>query len=137
MSTLIWCLLIAGLLPIAAKAPVVYFQNRDKGYDNRHPRAQQQRLIGAGARAVAGHYNAYEAFSLYAAAVLLVIATNQITPMNEILAVSFIGFRVTYHVFYLANWDKLRSLVWLFALLCPVLMIAQTAFALSGNAAGL
>ena len=65
MSTLIWCLLIAGLLPIAAKAPVVYFQNRDKGYDNRHPRAQQQRLTGAGARAVAGHYNAYEAFHLF------------------------------------------------------------------------
>lgn len=127
MSTLIWCLLIAGLLPIAAKAPVVYFQNRDKGYDNRHPRAQQQRLTGAGARAVAGHYNAYEAFGLYAAAVLLVIATDQITHMNQVLAISFIVLRVAYHVFYLANWDKLRSLVWLFALLCPVLMIAQTA----------
>ncbi|CUA83432.1 MAPEG family protein [Pseudidiomarina woesei] len=135
MSTLIWCLLIAGVLPIAAKAPVVYFQNRDKGYDNRHPRAQQQRLTGAGARAVAGHYNAYEAFSLFAAAILLIIATNQITELNQILAVSFIVLRVIYHVFYLANWDKLRSLAWLFAFLCPVLMIAQTAIALSGNGA--
>lgn len=127
MSTLIWCLLIAGLLPIAAKAPVVYFQNRDKGYDNRHPRAQQSRLTGAGARAVAGHYNAFEAFPLYAAAILLVLVTEQLTALNTTLAISFIGFRVAYHVFYLANWDKLRSLVWLFALFCPVMMIAQTA----------
>ena len=130
MSTLIWCLLIAGLLPIAAKAPVVYFQNRDNGYDNRHPRAQQQRLTGPGARAVAGHYNAYEAFPLYAAAVLLVIATDQVTEMNIILAVAFVVLRVVYHVLYLANFDNLRSLIWFFALLSPVLMIAQTAIAL-------
>mgnify|MGYP000625111799 CR=1 FL=1 len=127
MSTLIWCLLIAGLLPIAAKAPVVYFQNRDNGYDNRHPRAQQQRLTGAGARAVAGHYNAFEAFPLFAAAVLLVIATGQTGALNQWLAVGFVVCRVLYHILYLANWDKLRSLVWLFALLCPVVMIAQTA----------
>lgn len=130
MSLMIWCLLIAGLLPIAAKAPVVYFQNRDNGYDNRHPRAQQQRLTGAGARAVAGHYNAYEAFPLFAAAVLLVIATDQVNTLNQWLAVGFIGFRIAYHVLYLANWDKLRSLVWFFALLCPIIMIAQTATAL-------
>ncbi|MBG23249.1 MAG: hypothetical protein CMF22_07305 [Idiomarinaceae bacterium] len=130
MSLMIWCLLIAGLLPIAAKAPVVYFQNRDNGYDNRHPRAQQQRLTGAGARAVAGHYNAYEAFPLFAAAVLLVIATDQVNALNQWLAVGFIGFRIAYHVLYLANWDKLRSLVWFFALLCPIIMIAQTATAL-------
>ncbi|MBY6063439.1 hypothetical protein CWI80_02680 [Pseudidiomarina sediminum] len=127
MSLLIWCLLIAGLLPIAAKAPVVYFQNRDNGYDNRHPRAQQQRLTGAGARAVAGHYNAYEAFPLFAAAVLVVIATEQVTLLNQWLAVSFIGLRIVFHTLYLLNWDKLRSLIWFLALLCPIIMIAQTA----------
>ncbi len=133
MSVLIWCLLIAGLLPIAAKAPVVYFQNRDKGYDNRHPRAQQQRLTGAGARAVAGHYNAYEAFPLYAAAVLLVMITNQVNSLNLTLAVGFVVLRILYHLLYIANWDKLRSLVWLFALLCPVLMIAQTAISFAAE----
>lgn len=127
MSTLIWCLLIAGLLPIAAKAPVVYFQNRDNGYDNRHPRAQQQRLTGAGARAVAGHYNAYEAFPLFAAAVLVVIATEQVTVLNQWLAVSFVTLRIVFHTLYLLNWDKLRSLIWFLALLCPIIMIAQTA----------
>ncbi|CAB0149602.1 hypothetical protein PSI9734_00173 [Pseudidiomarina piscicola] len=131
MSTLIWCLLIAGLLPIAAKAPVVYFQNRDNGYDNRHPRAQQQRLTGAGARAVAGHYNAYEAFPLFAAAVLLVIATGHVGAVNQGLAIGFVSLRIVFHVLYLANWDKLRSLVWFFALLCPVIMIAQTAISVA------
>ena len=127
MSILVWCLLIAGLLPILAKAPVVYFQNRDRGYDNKHPRAQQQRLTGIGARAVAGHYNAFEAFPLYAAAVLATLASGQITERALQLAVAFIVLRVAYHVLYLLNVDKLRSLVWFFALLCPVLMLAQLA----------
>ncbi|AVJ55552.1 hypothetical protein C5610_04070 [Idiomarina sp. OT37-5b] len=127
MNVLLWCLLIAGLLPILAKAPVVYFQNRDRGYDNKHPRAQQQRLTGIGARAVAGHYNAYEAFPLYAAAVLATIATDQVSERAIQLAVAFIVLRVAYHVLYLLNADKLRSLVWFFALLCPVLMLAQLA----------
>lgn len=127
MAIMIWCLLIAGLLPIAAKAPVVYFQNRDNGYDNRHPRAQQSRLTGAGARAVAGHYNAFEAFPLFAAAVLVVIATDTVSAQSQYLAIGFVALRISYHILYLANWDKLRSLVWFFAILCPVMMIAQTA----------
>ncbi|MDX1524744.1 MAG: MAPEG family protein [Pseudidiomarina maritima] len=131
MSILIWCLLIAGLLPIAAKAPVVYFQNRDAGYDNRHPRAQQQRLTGAGARAVAGHYNAYEAFPLYATAILAVLTTNSVSDTNITLAVSYLGLRIAYHILYLANYDKLRSLVWFFAIACPVIMLAQTALAVA------
>ncbi|RUO77214.1 MAPEG family protein [Idiomarina seosinensis] len=130
MSILLWCLLIAGLLPILAKAPVVYFQNRDKGYDNKHPRAQQQRLTGVGARAVAGHYNAYEAFPLFAAAVLAVIATGEVTDKAIGLSIAFIVLRVLYHVLYLLNVDKLRSLIWFFALLCPVLILAQLALAL-------
>ena len=77
-----------------------------------------------------GTDNAYEAFPLFAAAVLLVIATDQVNTLNQWLAVGFIGFRIAYHVLYLANWDKLRSLVWFFALLCPIIMIAQTATAL-------
>ena len=106
---------------------MVYFQNRDRGYDNKHPRAQQQRLTGIGARAVAGHYNAYEAFPLFAAAVLAPLATDSVTDRSLQLAVAFIILRIAYHVLYLINADKLRSLVWFFALLCPVLMLAQLA----------
>ena len=127
MSTLLWCLLIAGVLPVLAKAPVVFFQNRANGYDNHHPRAQQSRLTGIGARAVAAHYNAYEAFPLYAAAVLANHASEQISPHATGLAVSFIVLRIAYNILYLLNWDKLRSLVWFFAFLCPILMLAQLA----------
>lgn len=127
MSTLLWCLLIAGVLPILAKAPVVFFQNRESRYDNRHPRAQQSRLTGIGARAVAAHYNAYEAFPLYAAAVLANLASEQVSPHAVVLAVSFIVLRIAYNILYLLNWDKLRSLVWFFAFLCPILMLAQLA----------
>ncbi|EAQ31126.1 Uncharacterized conserved membrane protein [Idiomarina baltica OS145] len=40
---------------------------------------------------------------------------------------SFIVLRIAYNILYLLNWDKLRSLVWFFAFLCPILMLAQLA----------
>ena len=50
-------------------------QSSDKppeGYNHREPRAQQQTIpIGPGARAVAAHYNGFEAFAPFAASVIL------------------------------------------------------------------
>ena len=43
-----------------------------EGYNHREPRAQQQTIpIGPGARAVAAHYNGFEAFAPFAASVIL------------------------------------------------------------------
>jgi uncharacterized MAPEG superfamily protein len=74
MSTLIICLFIAALLPYLAKVPMAIAMNKLGGYDNNHPRAQQAKLTGFGARACAGHQNAFESLIIFAPAVLLAIA---------------------------------------------------------------
>ena len=76
MTTLIWCLFIAALLPFIAKGPVAYAMNKLGGYNNNHPREQQSNLTGFGARALAAHQNAFESLMIFAPAVLLAIATQ-------------------------------------------------------------
>lgn len=60
MHTLLTCLFIAMLLPYLAKGPVAWAMVKAGGYDNHHPRTQQAQLTGFGARALAGHQNAFE-----------------------------------------------------------------------------
>jgi uncharacterized MAPEG superfamily protein len=112
MTTLIWCLFIAGLLPLVAKAPVVFAMNKLGGYDNKHPREQQSKLTGIGARALAAHQNAFESFIIFAPAVLLAIATHHIGANITLLAIIHVCARIAYHIFYLMDIDKLRSVVW-------------------------
>lgn len=57
MSVLVICLFIACALAIISKGPVTYFMNQLGGYNNKHPRSQQAKLTGAGARALAAHQN--------------------------------------------------------------------------------
>ena len=115
MTILISCLIITMLLPILSKAPLAYAQQKSGGYDNNYPRDQQAKLQGFGARALAGHQNAFEALAMFAPAILLAIATNNTHQYVTILAITFVAARFAYHVFYLLNWGLLRSLVWTIA----------------------
>ncbi|SEK51731.1 Uncharacterized conserved protein, MAPEG superfamily [Colwellia chukchiensis] len=112
MTTLIVCLFIATLLPILAKVPVAMSMHRLSGYDNHHPRAQQAKLTGIGARALAAHQNAFESLAIFAPAVLLAIATNNTGIMIEQLAISHVIARLLYHVAYILDWALFRSFIW-------------------------
>ena len=77
MSIPFWCLFFSALLIYLAKAPVAKAMSEEGGgYDNRNPRAQQARLTGFGARAVAAHQNSIEIFPLFAAGVLVAQVTQ-------------------------------------------------------------
>ncbi|MDP7593921.1 MAG: MAPEG family protein [Litorilituus sp.] len=112
MTTLLLCLFIAALLPYLAKIPVAYAMNQLGGYDNFHPREQQSKLTGLGARALAAHQNAFESFIIFAPAVLLAIALNNTSELIIQLAIAHVCARVLYNILYLLNIDKLRTLVW-------------------------
>ena len=112
MTVLIWCLFIATILPYLAKAPVALAMNKLDGYDNNHPRSQQAKLTGYGARALAAHQNAFESLIIFAPAVLLAIASNNITENIQVLAITHVTARLAYNVLYLLNIGLLRSLVW-------------------------
>lgn len=123
MTTLLICALLAALMPYLAKAPVAFAMNKLDGYDNKHPRDQQSKLTGFGARALAAHQNCFEALTVFAVAIAVVLGTNSVNQVTELLAITHIVTRVLYCIFYYANLDVLRSLVWFVGLVSAVAMI--------------
>ncbi|RJE77387.1 hypothetical protein BGP78_08560 [Pseudoalteromonas sp. MSK9-3] len=123
MTTLLICALVAVLLPYLAKLPVAIEMNKLGGYDNRHPRAQQAKLEGFGARALAAHQNSFESLIVFSVALAVVLGSNNVNAVTEYLAITHIIARILYCVFYYINIDKLRSLVWLVGIGSAVGMI--------------
>ena len=69
ITTALWCVLIARLLPYkAAIAAKWSFKN----YDNKNPRVRQSKQDGFRTRGNAAQYNSFEAFPVFAAAVVIV-----------------------------------------------------------------
>lgn len=125
MTILISCLVIVILLPFIAKIPVAMAMHQLGGYDNNHPRAQQAKLTGFGARALAGHQNAFESLIIFAPAVLLAIATRNIGETMQYLAIIHVASRVLYHIFYLIDLSTLRSVVWVAGLASAITMMVK------------
>ena len=125
MSIAFWCMFISALLVFVAKAPVAkaMIKEGEGHYDNRHPRAQQARLTGFGARALAAHLNSFEAFPLFAAGVLMAHVSNSHGSLVDMLAVTFVVARVLYLIFYWADLHWQRSVVWVVGLLCSLLLM--------------
>lgn len=117
MFVIIICLLIVVLMPLLAKLPVAIGMAKLGAYDNKHPRAQQAKLEGFSARAYAAHQNCFEAICLFAPSVLLVLALDEHNVYTVQLCIAFVVSRFLYIGFYWANWDKLRSIVWVLGLL--------------------
>ena len=116
-SALAWPLLAAALMPLLftgiAKA-------RGGGFDNADPRAWQSRLSGLPQRAHAAHLNSFEAFPLFAVAVLFALLRG--VPEAAILpwAWAFIGLRLLFGALYIANLATARSVAWALALGCAI-----------------
>jgi uncharacterized MAPEG superfamily protein len=125
MEILIICLFLALLLPLLAKGPVAYAMAKLGGYNNNHPREQQSKLTGFGARALAAHQNAFESLILFAPAIILALVTNNINQTVIVLAIVHVISRVLYNIFYLINIGLLRSIVWGIATLCSFAIIYQ------------
>lgn len=104
-------------MPLIAKVPVAIGMAKLGAYDNKHPRAQQAKLEGFAARAYAAHQNCFEAICLFAPSVLLVLALDEHNVYTVQWCIAFVIFRFLYIGFYWANWDKLRSIVWVLGLL--------------------
>jgi uncharacterized MAPEG superfamily protein len=106
------CIVAAWLVIYLTKLPIAIAMQRAGGYDNRLPRAQQARLDGWGARAVAAHKNGFESFAPFAAAVLVAHLGGGPARLIDLLAIAFVVARVGYVICYLADWATLRSAVW-------------------------
>lgn len=108
MTTAFWCVLIAGLLPYVATVTA----KAGARFDNRNPRDWLAKQEGYRRRANAAQANSFEAFPLFAAAVIVAQLTQAPQERVDLLAIAFVVARVLYFVFYLADLAALRSLAW-------------------------
>lgn len=119
MDIALVCVLIAGLMPylwtLIAKV-------RGPRFDNANVRTWQAGLSGLPQRAHAAHLNSFEAFPLFATAVIVARLTGADPGRVNALAMGFVVLRFLYGVFYLADRPTLRSLVWLAAMVCMVMI---------------
>jgi uncharacterized MAPEG superfamily protein len=109
MTIAFWCVLVAALLPYVGTAVAKVGGQR---YSNRYPRAWLDKQQGLRARANAAQANSFEAFPLFAAAVVIAHLAHAPQGRVDALAVAFVVARVAYLACYLADWHWARSLVW-------------------------
>lgn len=116
MSVANYCILAACVLPIVcaglAKSKGFGKRRREGGYDNNNPREWLSRLSGWQARANAAQANSFEALPLFIAGVLAAQQLGANQARVDMLALSFITFRLIYIGLYLADQANLRSLAW-------------------------
>jgi len=111
MTTSLYCLLIAVVLPYLLAGSSLYFRLKQFGTINtREPRQQAAELQGAGARVVAAQLNAWEALLVFAAALFVASISGVGTETVNQASLIFIAGRVLHGVFYIADNAPLRSL---------------------------
>ena len=128
LATAYWCVLIAALLPYVW----VYFAKAGAPkYNNRLPRAwvEKQADNYKVQRAYAAHLNAFEAFAPFAAGVVLAQLAGVDHGRIALLAVAFVAARVLHGIFYLADVQLLRSLIWAAGFACVAALLVQAALA--------
>lgn len=109
MTLAYWCVLVAGLLPYVATLTAKIGGER---FDNANPRDWLGGQSGFRRRANAAQLNGFEAFPLFAAAVIVAHLAGAEQGRIDLLALTFVAARVLYLGFYLADLATLRSLAW-------------------------
>ena len=124
MTTALWCVLAAGLLPYVATTIAKAGGER---YDNRDPRAWLQKQEGFRRRADNAQRNGFEAFPFFAVAVIVAQLVGAPQERVDALAVIFIAARVVYTVSYVIDLHWVRSLAWLIGWVCTVTLFVTGA----------
>lgn len=114
MNIIIVSLIILSVLPLVCAWTAGYYRQKQLGrVDNKEPRLQSLQLTGAGARAVAAQSNTWEALGVYSAAILATFISGVDLQSIFTPVVVFVALRIAYIPAYIADMDKLRSLIFL------------------------
>ena len=124
MTIAYWCVLAGCLLPLVAIgfAKFLSSDSDPKNYDNNAPRNYLAKLTGNGQRALWAEKNTLESLPLFIAAVIIAHQTGVEQVTLDILAISFVGFRLLYIYLYISDKATLRSMSWVVALTCCIAM---------------
>jgi uncharacterized MAPEG superfamily protein len=117
MTIALWCVLVTALLPLVTTGIAKALGGN---YDNNDPRGHALRYEGMAQRAHAAHLNGFEAFPLFAVAVLVAELKGGPRGMVDVLALVHVGFRVSYIAAYLYDRASLRSVLWVLALFATI-----------------
>jgi uncharacterized MAPEG superfamily protein len=110
--------MIAGLLPIIAAS----IAKAGAHADNKLPRDAV--LTGYRRRANAAHFNSYEAFPLFAVAVILNLIHAAPTALLDGLVIAYVIARIFYIACYIGDWDGVRSVLFMVALVINIAIFA-------------
>lgn len=122
MTTAYWCVLAAGLMPYLFTGLAKASGGR---YNNAAPREFLAGLRGWGQRANWAQMNSFEAFPLFAAAVVIAQARGLEQGLIDNIALGFIVARLFYGAFYILDKATLRSLAWMGGMACCVALFVM------------
>jgi uncharacterized MAPEG superfamily protein len=125
MTIAFWCVLVAGLMPYIAVGIAKY----DKSFDNNAPRDWLQKQDGYRKRAHAAHLNCFEAFPLFAAAVIIAYVARAPQDVCNALAIAWVIARAAFIWAYVSDKASVRSVVWIIALGINIAFFFVAAFA--------
>lgn len=103
-----WAILIAAVLPLLFAA-----LSKSGGMNNHAPRAAQAALDGWRLRAHWAQQNSWEAFPVFAAAVIVAFLSLVPQQRMDVAAAIFVLARLAYGLCYVMDWPAARSLVWM------------------------
>ena len=113
------CVLIASFLPIVWAG----YAKMTSGFsmkDNESPRRFMESLKGRAQRANWAQQNSWEACAPFAAAVIIANICQANPQRIDLYAGTFIGARILYGIFYIADMARLRSTVWMIGVAATV-----------------
>lgn len=125
ISGIVYLIIIACLLPYVF-AVVAKMAGGFKREDNQNPREFLAKTTGLAARANAAQQNSFESLPLFLTSVLMAEYMVMNQGMIMTLGIAYIVLRVLYGICYLANWATLRSIIWFFSMVCPILLLIFT-----------
>ncbi|APB35213.1 Putative membrane protein [Gloeomargarita lithophora Alchichica-D10] len=116
-QALYWAIAVAAGLIYVPYLLVAYGRLKC-GYDPNAPRAIFDKLPPFAQRAAWAHQNAFESFTLFAPAVLLVVLAQAASPYTNAVLVTYLAMRLGHSLFYIANIAALRGLAWVVSMGC-------------------
>ena len=123
MTITLWSLFAAALFPYVWFGIATPLRKAEFGeLDANHPRPQEAKQTGHGARAMGAHLNAFEALAMWAPAVLAAHATNPGSTLAPKLAMAWMGVRFLHGIVYIIGIAPVRTLLFAVGLVCSILM---------------
>ncbi len=128
MNALLWCLIVVTFLPFVLAMVGSFLRKQQFGVvDNKLPRIQQMQLTGIAARAMGAQQNAWEALMMFVPIVMVVQIVGVDPVKAGLTAIVFVVLRLLHAIFYIANLDALRSLVFLLGIACLIRLVVLAA----------